>query len=143
MANNRPIYWRTLEQNWKLKRELKAKRRTIIVLVLLAGLLGVLLFFCKPIKAGGFVEVGKSNFIRPAEFIFWQGPYPHEFQTDSNYFRVGYEKGPWRISWFDLGHYKTKEEAAAAYDHAARTLGGGFGRPNGLANIVAAVERRG
>jgi hypothetical protein len=42
-----------------------------------------------------------------------------------------------------LGHYKTKEEAAAAYDHAARTLGGGFGRPNGLANIVAAVERRG
>ncbi len=58
-------------------------------------------------QAGGFAEVGQSHFTRPAEFIWWQGPYPHEFQTDSGYFRVGYEKGPWRVSWFDLGHYKT------------------------------------
>src|SRR3990167_7450020 len=71
------------------------------------------------VNAGGFAEIGKSNFTRPAEFIWWQNPYPHEFQTDSNYFRVGYEKGPWRISWFDLGHYKTKALATSDEAHLA------------------------
>lgn len=79
----------------------------ILLISMALAVVFLVLLFMNQAKAGGFVEVGKSNFIRPAEFIWWQGPYPHEFHTDSNYFRVGYEKGPWRISWFDLGHYKT------------------------------------
>ena len=79
-------------------------------------LLCVLLFVAVPADAGGFGEVGASRFIRPAEFIWWQGPYPHEFRTDSNYFRIGYERGPWRVSWFDLGHYSTR--ALATSDEA-------------------------
>jgi hypothetical protein len=41
-----------------------------------------------------------------------------------------------------LGHYKTREEAAAAYDHAALSLGGGFGRPNYVDNPQKKVEGR-
>ena len=79
-------------------------------------LLCILLIVAVPADAGGFGEVGASRFIRPAEFIWWQGPYPHEFRTDSNYFRIGYERGPWRVSWFDLGHYSTR--ALATSDEA-------------------------
>lgn len=58
-------------------------------------------------SASGFIEAGKSHFIRPADGIWWQGGYPHEFSTDSQYLRIGYENGPWRISAFNLGNYKT------------------------------------
>ena len=116
------VYLMTLRQNEVLKQKLETSYVTIAVVALLAFLLGAGWFFCKTAEAGGFAEVGKSNFIRPAEFIFWQGPYPHEFQTDSNYFRVGYEKGPWRVSWFSLGDYKTlglatSDEARLAEGH--------------------------
>ena len=90
----------------------------------IAVVLGVLLVVCysKPAKAGGFVEVGSSRFIRPAEYLWWQGPYPHEFRTDSNYYRIGYEGEPqkvtagsvaWRVSWFDLGNYSTRALATS------------------------------
>lgn len=85
-------------------------------LVGLILLLSAMLYFCRTSHAGGFAEVGQSHFTRPAEFIWWQGPYPHEFRTDSGYFRVGYEKGPWRVSWFDLGNYSTR--ALATSDEA-------------------------
>lgn len=116
MERDRTVYALTLEQNAKLKRKYVTGVYTIFVLVCVVLLLGVSLFICQTAKAGGFVEVGKSNFIRPAEFIWWQGPYPHEFQTDSGYFRIGYEGEPqkvlwgsvaWRVSGFDLGHYRT------------------------------------
>ena len=92
------------------------------LLVGLILLLSAMLYFCKTASAGAFGEVGVSRFTRPAEFIWWQGPYPHEFQTDSNYFRIGYEGKPqkvlvgsvaWRASWFDLGNYKTKARATS------------------------------
>ena len=87
-----------------------------------ALLLAAMLYFCNTAKAGAFGEVGSSHFIRPAEYIWWQGPYPHEFRTDSNYFRVGYEGEPqkvmwgsvaWRVSGFDLGHYSTHARATS------------------------------
>ena len=78
-----------------------------------AVILAAMLFFCKSAHAGAFVEVGQSNFMRPANFIWWQDPYPHSFSLDSQYFRVGYEKGPWRISWFDLGNYSTRALATS------------------------------
>ncbi len=80
------------------------------------------LFYVGVAQAGAFGEVGASRFIRPAEFIWWQGSYPHEFGTDSNYFRVGYEGKPqnvmvgsiaWRVSWFDLGNYSTRARATS------------------------------
>ena len=116
------VYLLTLRQNEILKQKLETSYVTIAVVALLAFLLGAGWFFCKTAKAGGFVEIGQSRFTRPAEFIWWQGPYPHEFQTDSGYFRIGYEKGPWRVSWFDLGHYKTiglatSDEARLAEGH--------------------------
>lgn len=76
--------------------------------IIAALIIALVMCYSSESKAGAFAEVGKSNFIRPAEFIWWQGPYPHEFRTDSNYFRIGYEKGLWRVSWFDLGHYSTR-----------------------------------
>ena len=94
----------------------------IAVLCMAIVLLAAMLFFCKTAKAGAFGEVGTSHFTRPAEFIWWQGPYPHEFQTDSNYFRIGYEGKPqkvmvgsvaWRVSWFDLGNYSTRALATS------------------------------
>mgnify|MGYP001564605222 FL=1 len=88
----------------------------VVMLCVVILLLSAMLYFCRTSHAGGFAEVGKSNFTRPAEFIWWQGPYPHEFRTDSGYFRIGYEKGPWRVSWFDLGNYSTR--ALATSDEA-------------------------
>ena len=88
----------------------------VVILCVVIMLLSAMLYFCKSAHAGAFGEVGQSRFTRPAEFIWWQGPYPHEFRTDSQYFRVGYEKGPWRVSWFDLGNYSTR--ALATSDEA-------------------------
>ena len=88
----------------------------VVILCVVIMLLSAMLYFCKSAHAGAFGEVGSSHFTRPAEFIWWQGPYPHEFRTDSGYFRVGYEKGPWRVSWFDLGNYSTR--ALATSDEA-------------------------
>lgn len=88
----------------------------VMILCAAIMLLSAMLYFCKTAHAGAFGEVGQSRFIRPAEFIWWQGPYPHEFRTDSGYFRIGYEKGPWRVSWFDLGNYSTR--ALATSDEA-------------------------
>ncbi len=79
-------------------------------------LLGLVALASADRSSAAFVEIGKSNFIRPAEYIWWQGAYPHEFRTDSNYFRVGFEKDWWRISGFDLGHYSTR--ALATSDEA-------------------------
>ena len=88
----------------------------VILLCVVIMLLSAMLYFCRSAHAGAFGEVGQSRFTRPAEFIWWQGPYPHEFRTDSQYFRIGYEKGPWRVSWFDLGNYSTR--ALATSDEA-------------------------
>ena len=88
----------------------------VVLLCVVIMLLSAMLYFCKTAHAGAFGEVGSSHFTRPAEFIWWQGPYPHEFRTDSGYFRIGYEKGPWRVSWFDLGNYSTR--ALATSDEA-------------------------
>lgn len=88
----------------------------VVILCVVIMLLSAMLYFCKSAHAGAFGEVGQSHFTRPAEFIWWQGPYPHEFRTDSGYFRIGYEKGPWRVSWFDLGNYSTR--ALATSDEA-------------------------
>ncbi len=85
----------------------------LVGLILLLLLLSAMLYFCKTAHAGAFGEVGSSHFTRPAEFIWWQGPYPHEFRTDSNYYRIGWERGPWRISWFDLGNYSTRALATS------------------------------
>ena len=116
MGMDRSVYALTLEQNAKLKRKHETCVFAIARLIGVILLLGATLYFCRSAHAGGFGEIGKSNFIRPAEFIWWQGPYPHEFRTDSGYFRVGYEKGPWRVSWFDLGNYSTR--ALATSDEA-------------------------
>ena len=97
----------------------------VVMLCVVIMLLSAMLYFCKTAHAGAFGEVGVSRFTRPAEFIWWQGPYPHEFRTDSNYFRIGYEGEPqkvtvgsvaWRVSWFDLGNYSTR--ALATSDEA-------------------------
>ena len=119
---DRSVYALTLEQNSRLKRKYETAVFAIVWLISVILLLGAMLYFCRSAHAGGFVEVGKSNFIRPAEFIWWQGPYPHEFRTDSNYFRIGYEGEPkkvtagsvaWRVSWFDLNHYSTRALATS------------------------------
>ena len=90
--------------------------------IIAALIIALVMCYSSESKAGAFGEVGKSNFIRPAEFIWWQGPYPHEFRTDSNYFRIGYEGEPqkvlvgsvaWRVSWFDLGNYSTRARATS------------------------------
>ena len=112
------VYLLTLRQNEILKRKYETGVYAITVLLCVVFLLAAMLYFCytRPAHAGGFAEIGKSNFTRPAEFIWWQGPYPHEFQTDSGYFRIGYEGKPQKVLWgsvagrvsgFDLGHYKT------------------------------------
>lgn len=101
---------------------------TAIWLLGLVVLLALNLYFCMSAKAGGFGEVGVSRFIRPAEFIWWQGPYPHEFRTDSKYFRLGYEGEPqkvmwgsvaWRVSGFNLGNYSTSALATSDEAHLA------------------------
>lgn len=101
-----------------MKGETKYRPLVVVLCALLAAVL-----FCATAKAGGaFGEVGISRFIRPAEYIWWQGPYPHEFRTDSNYFRIGYEGKPqkvlwgsvaWRVSGFDLGRYSTRALATS------------------------------
>ena len=116
MEKDRSVYALTIEQNAMLKRKYETAVFTIAWLVGVILLLGAMLYFCRSAHAGGFAEVGQSHFIRPAEYIWWQGPYPQEFRTDSGYFRVGYEKGPWRVSWFDLGNYSTR--ALATSDEA-------------------------
>ena len=105
-----------------LGRKLDFCKAGVLILCVVIMLLSAMLYFCRSAHAGGFVEIGKSNFIRPAEFIWWQGPYPHEFRMDSGYFRIGYEKGPWRVSWFDLDHYSTD---ALATPEEVRLLVGG------------------
>ena len=94
----------------------------VVILCVVIMLLSAMLYFCKSAHAGAFGEVGSSHFTRPAEFIWWQGPYPHEFRTDSEYFRIGYEGEPQkvtagsvacRVSWFDLGNYSTRALATS------------------------------
>ncbi len=106
----------------KCKKQLDFHKYVIAVLCMAIVLVSAMLYFCKTAHAGGFGEVGASRFIRPAEYIWWQGPYPHEFRTDSNYFRIGYEGQPqkvlvgsvaWRVSWFDLGNYSTRARATS------------------------------
>lgn len=109
----------------KCKKQLDFHKYVIAVLCMAIVLVSAMLYFCKTAHAGGFGEVGASRFIRPAEYIWWQGPYPHEFRTDSNYYRIGYEgesqkvtagSVAWRVSWFDLGNYSTR--ALATSDEA-------------------------
>ncbi len=94
----------------------------IAVLCLAIVLLAAMLYFCKTAHAGGFGEVGSSHFATPPNGTWWQDQYPHEFRTDSNYFRIGYEGEPqkvlvgsvaWRVSWFDLGNYSTRALATS------------------------------
>ena len=92
----------------RCKGKLNFCKSGVVILCVVIMLISAMLYFCRTAHAGAFGEVGTSHFIRPAEYIWWQGPYPHEFRTDSGYFRIGYEKGPWRVSWFDLGNYSTR-----------------------------------
>ncbi len=70
-------------------------------------LLGLVAWASAAGSSAAFVEVGSSRFVNPPNGTWWQDQYPHEFKTDSGYFRIGYENGPWRVSWFDLGNYST------------------------------------
>lgn len=80
---------------------------TAIWLIGLVILLAINLYFCMAAKAGGFGEIGTSRFNTPEDSLWWQGPYPHGFQLATGFYRIGYEKGPFRVSWFDLGNYST------------------------------------
>lgn len=67
-------------------------------------------------KAGPFVEVGSSHFQKPPNGIWWQDQYPHKFDLDGEYFRIGYESGNWRASYFSLGKYTTAALATVEED---------------------------
>ena len=69
-------------------------------------LLSAMLYFCKTAHAGGFVDVGQSSFKKPPDFLWWQSAYPNDFDNQSNYLRLGYEKNGFRVSYFDLGAYR-------------------------------------
>ncbi len=97
----------------RLKNRLDFHKYVIAILCMAIVLVSAMLYFCKTAHAGGFGEVGSSHFATPPNGTWWQDQYPHEFRTDSGYFRVGYEKGPWRVSWFDLGNYSTRALATS------------------------------
>lgn len=72
-------------------------------------------------QAGVFVDLGRSNFQKPTNGIWWQDQYPHDFDLRSSYKRIGYEYNTYRISLFSLGNYKT--EALATGDEVGYFAG--------------------
>ena len=91
------------------------------ILAMAIMLLSAMLYFCKTAHAGGFVEVGQSNFKKPPDFLWWQSIYQNDFDNKPTYFRIGYEHKGFRLSYFDLGEYRL---SALATSDEARLIAG-------------------